>query len=132
AKGAGESWSDPDPQAVYSVMANDSIEVTCSTPALGELTSRGRLLDREGRLLARLIQKYQLWRGSRFLQVEVELDPLEEPRADPWNSYYCLRFAWASEASELSRNVHLMSHPTRSKRLEAPLFLEIAEGESRT
>ena len=97
----GDSYRDPDESAVYSVMAADSVETTIATTTLGEIVTRGRLLDLNGNRLAGFVQTYRLWRGSRVLHVEVELDPAEEPRADPWNSYYCCRFAWPDELAEL-------------------------------
>lgn len=118
----------------YSIMAvdRDGIQTTSNTPALGEITVRGRLLDREGKPVATFVEIFRLWRGSRVLGLEVELAPLEEPRADPWNSYYACRFAFPNEASDLYRNVHFACHPAKGKRLEAPLYLEMSEGETKT
>ena len=64
-------------------------------------------MDLEGQKLAGFVQKYRVWRGSRVLTVDIELDPVEEPKADPWNSYVCCRFAWGDETSELFRTVVL-------------------------
>src|SRR5262249_27891315 len=97
----GDSYRDPDESAVYTVMTADSVETTIATRALGEIFTRGRLLDTSGNRVAAFRQTYRMWRGSRVLHVEIELDPDEEPRADPWNSYYCCRFAWSDESAEL-------------------------------
>ena len=99
----GDTYRDPDEAAVYSVMAADSLETTIATTTLGEIVARGRLLDQNGNRLAGFTQRYRLWRGSRVLHVEVELDPGEEPKADPWNSYYCVRLAWADELADFNR-----------------------------
>lgn len=127
---AGDEWSDPDDSANYSVMAADSIDVTCATAALGEITARGRILDREGKTLAGYVQKYQLWRGSRVLLLDIELDPREEPRADPWNSYYAARFAWADESADLFRCVNQTRYAVSGKRFEAPHYVEVEMGPS--
>ncbi|HEY2412159.1 MAG TPA: hypothetical protein VGI40_07950 [Pirellulaceae bacterium] len=128
----GDSYRDPDESAVYSVMAADSMETTISTTTLGEIVTRGRLLDLNGNQLAGFVQKYRLWRGSRVLHVEVELDPAEEPRSDPWNSYYCCRFAWPDELAELSRTLNETRQPVSEKRFESPHYVEISDGKNTT
>ena len=45
--------------------------------------------------------------AGALIDVEIELDDIEEPRTDPWNSYYAARFAWPSETAELWRGVGL-------------------------
>ena len=118
--------------AVYSVMQADVIEVTRSGAELGEITSRGRLVDAAGRKLAGFVQRTQVWQGSRLIRVDVELEPLEEVRADPWNSYYAARFAWPDQAAVLSRGIHAGRHPTDAKRIEAPEYIDIAAPRGRT
>jgi alpha-mannosidase len=122
----GDTHRDPDEAAVYSVMAADSVETTVATTTLGEIVARGRLLDRSGNKLAGFVQTYRLWRGSRVLHLEIELDPIEEPKADPWNSYYCCRFAWADEGAVLYRTLHQTRQPAVEKKFESPHYIEIA------
>ena len=57
-------------------------------------------LDADGRRLAGFRQTTRAWAGSRVLDIEIEFDQLEEPRADPWNSYYAARFAWPDQTAE--------------------------------
>src|SRR6478735_5251132 len=128
----GDSYRDPDESAIYSVMAADSMETTISTTTVGEIVTRGRLLDLNGNRLAGFVQKYRLWRGSRVLHVEIEIDPAEEPRADPWNSYYCCRFAWPDELAELNRTVNETRQPVGEKRFESPHYIEINDGKNST
>jgi alpha-mannosidase len=128
----GDTFRDPDESAVYSVMAADSVETTISTTTLGEVVARGRLLDLQGNKLAGFVQTYRLWRGSRVLHVQVELDPVEEPKADPWNSYYCCRFAWANEGAELFRTLHQTRTPILEKRFESPHYVEITDEKTST
>jgi alpha-mannosidase len=113
-------------------MAADSIETTISTTALGEIVARGRLLDQHGKKLAGFTQTYRLWRGSRVLHLEIELDPVEEPKADPWNSYYCARFAWPNEGAELSRPLHMTRTEVAEKKFESPHYVEIADEKTST
>lgn len=128
----GDTYRDPDEAAVYSVMAADSLQTTIATTALGEIVTRGRLLDDRGNRLAGFVQTYRLWRGSRVLHVTVELDVAEEPRADPWNSYYCCRFAWSNELAEVFRTVHESRHLASEKRIESPLYIDVADEKTNT
>jgi len=118
-----ELGTDADPLA--SIMRADSIETTVSTETLGEIVTRGRLLDRQGRPLAQYRQTYRLWRGSRVLLLDIELQPQHPCAAEPWNSYYAARFAWANEAAELYRGINLTRQPAKGKRFEAPLYVEV-------
>jgi alpha-mannosidase len=128
---SGESWSDRDEEAKYSIMAADSVEITSAGPVLMEITARGRLVDYEGRKVAGFIQRTQLPRSSRTIRLEIELDVSEEPRADPWSSYYCARFAWSDFAAAIHRSVAWGRNPTEATRLEAPHFVEIHEEKAR-
>jgi len=128
----GDVWEEADLSKLYSAMVADSIETTISTPVVGEIVAQGRLLDLQGNALAGFQQTYRLWRGSRVLQLDIELDPTSELKADPWNSYLASRFAWASEAAELRREVNMTRHATSAKRFEAPHFVEIEDGGKRT
>lgn len=123
----GDSYRDPDEVAVYSVMAADTISITSASTALGEIVTKGRLLDLHGKVLSTYQQTYRVWRGSRVLQIEIELDPQEEPKADPWNSYYCIRWAWADEAADLSRTLQQTRQPIGGQQIESPHYLEISD-----
>jgi hypothetical protein len=101
----GDVWQETDLSKLYSVMIADSIETTINTPAIGEIVARGRLQDARGNVLADFQQTYRLSRGSRVLQMDIQLDPHGELKTDPWNSYCAARFAWASEAAELRRAI---------------------------
>lgn len=127
----GDIWRDPDELAQYTRMAADSVDVTAAGGVLGEITSRGRLLDADDRVRARYVQRAQVWRGSPVAVLEIELSDVEEPRSDAWNSYYAARFAWADEAAGIRRSVGQGAVATDAKRLEAPHFVEIA-GEQQT
>jgi alpha-mannosidase len=127
----GDVWRDPDLDAAYSVMAADAVEVTASGPAWSEAVSRGRLLDLEGRRLAGYEQRIRLSKGSRVVELEIELDMAEGLRADPWNSYYAARFAWGDEDAPLWRSVGMTSQLTEAKHVEAPHFVEIRSEKGR-
>ncbi len=129
---AGDVYRDPDETAVYSVMGVDKIEVTAASTVLGEITTRGRLMDRQGKTQANYTQIFRVRRGSRVLVIDIELEPVVEPLADPWNSYYCCRFAWNNESSDLFRTLHQQRQPVAGKQFEAPHYVELVAEPQRT
>ncbi|MCA9246740.1 MAG: hypothetical protein KDA42_06480 [Planctomycetales bacterium] len=112
-----------------SVMAADRVEVTAASAALGEITSQGRLVDYEGQHLADFTQVFRLWRGSRVLDMEIELQPAVELQADPWTSYFASRLAWRDESAILWRSHLGGAQPTLATRFDAPEFIEIRDAE---
>ena len=118
--------------ATYSQMVADEARIARASSVLGEIVTRGRLVDGWGKTLAGFCQTYRVWRGSRVLQLEVELEPAVEPGADPWDTYFACRFAWADEAAEVYRSVHQTRQRTKARRLEAPHYVEVVSGERRT
>jgi alpha-mannosidase len=129
---AAETDATPDPESTGSRMVADSIEVTSAGLLMGEITSRGQLLDAAGKRLAGFTQRVQVTLGSRVVGLEIDLDAVEPLAADPWNSYIACRYAWSDRAADLRRSVHLESHLTRAKRIEAPHYLEFEAAEGRT
>lgn len=121
-----------DENASYSVMAADEAVVTVTSQSVGEITTRGRLLDQSGRTQARFRQTYEVIRGSRVLRLKIELEPADEPQSNPWSSYYACRVAWAEEGAELSRSLNQTLQATEAQRLEAPNCIEINDGQRRT
>ena len=112
-------------KSTYSVMVADSITVTCSSAALGEITCKGRLIEPDGRLLAEFQQITQLWRGSRILKINIQLVPHAPLSADPWQSYYACRFAWNDPAALVWHDHAYTRQLSTSKRLEAPHYVEL-------
>lgn len=111
--------------ASYSTMVADSVRVTAAGPMRAAITSEGRLVGPQGETWATFRQQYRIGRGSRVLELEVELDTLAALSDHPWNSYCCCRFAWASESAMLWRGVNQMRERAEAKRLEAPSYIDI-------
>ena len=132
AKASGNVSGRGPEDSAYSMMAAESVEITAASAVLGEITSKGKLVDTAGRELARFVNRFRVWRGSRVLMLDIELEPLELPGSDPWQSYYASRFAWADESADLYRSVNMTRQATEAKRLEAPLLVEIDNGSTRT
>ena len=119
-------------QSAYSLMAADEVRIVSAGPVLGQVVSRGRLMSRDGVRLAGFQQTTRLWRGSRVIELLVELDPERLPQADPWNSYYAARFAWPDPAAKLFRSVHMATVSTEAVQLESPHFIDIRTDTTRT
>jgi alpha-mannosidase len=113
-------------------MSADELIVTSTGPVLGEMVCRGRLMDREGRRVAGFRQTTRAWRGSRVLELAIELDIDRQPGPNPWDSYYAVRFAWKDETASLYRSVNLANLPTELTQIESPHFLDIRRAKQRT
>ncbi len=116
----------------YSIMAADEIRVVEAGPVVGEVTARGRLVARDGQLLANFRQTTRVTWGSRVIEIEAEIEPRREPDADPWNSYYAARFAWVQDMPKLYRGVNQATVASELTRLESTQFIEIRGNEQRT
>jgi len=116
----------------YSIMAADEIRVLAAGPIRGEVLVRGRLVDRGGQVLAGFSQRTRIVRGSRTIELEIELDPQRQPDADPWNSYYAARFAWGHDAPTLYRGANQATLATDAAQLESPQFVEVRGQAGRT
>ena len=116
----------------YSIMAVDEMGVTACDATVGEITSHGRLLERDGQPVARFCQVTRVRRGSRILELEIELETERQPEPDPWKSYYGVRWAWEDDAAEIYRGVQMAVCSTDAKQLESPHFIDIRNGARRT
>ncbi|HLA84430.1 MAG TPA: hypothetical protein VJL29_06525 [Thermoguttaceae bacterium] len=117
---------------VYSTMAAERIEVENVGRTEGRIITHGRLVDRHGNRLAGFRQTLTARRGSRVLELDVELTPDRLPDGHPWQTYYAVRFAWNDPTVEMYRSVNLTSWPTEAVRFESPHFIEIRESKRRT
>ncbi|MBU4272496.1 MAG: hypothetical protein KKE86_12975 [Planctomycetes bacterium] len=122
----------PGDETNYSIMAADRISVTSAGPVLGEIVCRGRLMDRDGRRLAGFKQTTRAWRGSRVIELLIELDVDRLPGPNPWDSYYAVRFAWKDETLCLYRSANMANVPTELTRIESPQFLDLRRDRLRT
>ncbi|MGO8688523.1 MAG: hypothetical protein ACLQLG_02730 [Thermoguttaceae bacterium] len=119
-------------EAAYSVMAADEVKIISAGPVLGEVTVRGRLMARDGPRLAGFQQTTRVWRGSRVIELLIELEPERMPEADPWNSYYAARFAWLDPTARFYRDANLATVPTEAVQIESPHFIDVRTEKTRT
>lgn len=119
-----DDWDD-DPDTLYSVMAADAIEVRSSGPLTAEIFARGRLVDHEGIRLARFEQVLRARRGSRVLEIHLDIQPERVPDGDPWTTYYAARFAWSDPGANLYGGLGTASFARESPQIEAPYYLDV-------
>ncbi len=129
---AGSGAVEKGHESQYTVMAADKISVISPGPLAGKVASRGRLMDREGQIVARFVETVTLRRGSRLIEVEIELEVQRQPGSDPWESYYAARFAWGDDTAELVRSVGFTGEATEGTFLEAPQFLDLRASNAHT
>ena len=133
ARAPGSAWRDADLEAAYSVMVADDVSNVVESGDLMVVTSRGRLVDREGRRYAGFQQVTWLALGDPVVHLQIDLEVDEQPVRDPWNNYYTVRFA-LPDSSDLtfSRNIGLGQQITEARRIESPLFVDVASSRWRT
>ena len=120
-------------KSYYSEMLMRGSRVLSEGPAVGEIETIGDIVDQQQqKLLAEYRQVTRVVRGRPFVEVEIELDCKAVPDGDPWTNYYGARFAWKYETVALSASLHQGAHPVNSERIEAPLFVELADDDART
>ncbi len=124
--------NDPGHESHYTIPAADELRILRAGPVVGEILTSGRMVDPQGRLRGRFVQRTRVVRGSRLIELDIELDINEPLPNQPWQSYYAARFAWSDETATLRRSVQGASVPTDLAQFEAPEFWEIQTAKTRT
>ncbi|GIW93926.1 MAG: hypothetical protein KatS3mg110_1967 [Pirellulaceae bacterium] len=119
------------PAHEYTVMVADELRILETDADLGVIQSLGTLRDENDQVVARFRQIWRATRGDPVLRLEIDLEPLREPRPDPWQSYYACRFAWGDDTALVSRSLHETRQRVEPGRTEAPLYVEIDDGRAR-
>lgn len=131
-QGAGERYLGPDASAVYSRMIVTQIDPGTSSPAMGEIHTQGRIVSAEDEVMATYKQTYRLWRSSRVLEIDIELDLKVDPKSLPWDSHYCCRLAWGDEAALTYHDVQWVRTRCSGRRIEASNYVEIEASHGKT
>jgi alpha-mannosidase len=117
----------------YAEMRRLTSEVVSTGPALGEIVTTGDIVDQSnGDKLAGFRQTVRVWRGRPVVEIDVELDVVRMPDAEPWHNYFTSRFAWHDETASLTRSALMGACETVEERIESLHYLEIATPEQRT
>ncbi len=129
----------PDGQPATSRMVADALVTEYGGPALGEIVTRGRLLESHAdRPIASFRQRIRLWAGRPVLDLRIELSDLDPgwfaglARSDPWARHLACRWAWPDAGSTLRRLAQLGPEVTTADRPETAEAFEIAAGRHHT
>jgi hypothetical protein len=101
------------------------VRTTSTGPALGEIVTKGELLDGFNNLLAAFRQRFRCWWGRPILEVRIDLEPIGPLDGYPWHNCFAARFAWRDEKAFLYRGVNQLRCQTTHNRPESPEFFEI-------
>lgn len=115
----------------YAVMKADKLSLSEASAVYGEIVVNGGLWYDKDKAAEYQIN-YRLWRGSRLLQIAVQLDLKRNLLEEPWSSYVALRTAWANESAVLFGALGGNRQTLPRGRLISPSFIEIDEVEYRT
>lgn len=122
---AGEHHLGPDASAIYSRMVVTQIDPNTSTAAMGEIRTSGTLVGEDNEVMANFKQVYRLWRDSRVLEIDIEIQPKVDPKSLPWDSHYCCRLAWGDESALTYHDVQWVRTRCSGRRIEASNYVEI-------
>lgn len=118
-------------ESQYTRMVADGVRITAATDACGEITSQGRLLDHREQVVANFRQSTRVQRGSRLIELTIEILGEGDRGAVGSDGYFAARWAWRNEPAEVRRSLHGASFPTSKRRVPPTEFLEILEDDGR-
>ena len=116
----------------YSEMQAKDVRMLTSSNICGLVRAAGRLVL-DGESQAEFEIDYELWRGSRVMEVTTRLKGMKPVgNSNPWRSAYVLRLAWPTEAAILHSFQCGRRHPMANGQTVSPALIEIDESEYRT
>lgn len=121
-----------DGQPVFSHMAATDVRMLTSSNICGLVRAKGQLVFQD-KPVADFEIDYEVWRGSRILEIMVRLSNLRPLSNDnPWRSAYVARVAWPTEAAVIRSHACGRSTTWGSGQTVAPSLIEIDETDYRT
>jgi hypothetical protein len=119
-------------KAVYSQMVASDVQMLTSSNICGVMRATGQL-EMDGRRVGKFEIDYEVWRGSRIIEVNIRLSELAPLASDnPWQSAYILRLAWPTESAILRTYSGTSRHNWSNGRAVTPSLIEIDEVDYRT
>ena len=107
-------------------MIADDILIAENSPLVGIIVTRGRVVNELGEAELEFNQRFELWRGMRYVSLRIQLQPVRLPRGAPWTDYIASRFRWSDQATDVRCIAHDMFFKTQSRRFDAPLGFQVA------
>ncbi len=118
---------EPPTKSFYAETRCTGWELFSGTGGALEIRSRGEIVDQlTNEVLARFVQISRLLKYQPRIEIEVELSDVKVPDGDPWNQYFCLRFAWDDSAAAITRCLLDGAQGFGGERIETTEYLEIA------
>ncbi len=119
-------------KTTYSEMVASDVRMLTSSNICGVTRAIGHL-DLDGRRVAKFEIDYEVWRGSRIVEVNIRLTDLAPLASDnPWQSAYILRMAWPTEAAILRTYAGGVRQAWSGGRAITSTLVEIDEVDYRT
>jgi alpha-mannosidase len=108
-------------------------EVLATGGAITSAVTWGRIVDQTNQdVLARFRQTVRLFRLRPIIEIDIELSDVKLVDGDPWNNYFCSRFAWDDSAATVTRTHLDGAHGFAGERFESSEYLEFATANERT
>ncbi|MEM8735055.1 MAG: hypothetical protein AAGG44_12570, partial [Planctomycetota bacterium] len=123
---------DPKGGFTYSEMKASKVQMRTSSNMCGLVRANGKL-ESGGKAVADFEIDYEIWRGSRVMEIAVRLENMTAPEnANAWKSAYVLRVAWPTEAAILYTHFAGRRAPWPGNQIVSPHLIEIDETDYRT
>lgn len=113
-------------------MIANTVKVTSTGPALGEIVSEGVLVGDQEQVLATFRQRFRAWLARPLLEMRIEIHPQQQPAGAPWHAYFGSRFAWRDERATMLRGLCGAGHLTVHTRPQTPDYIELRQGRQNT
>jgi alpha-mannosidase len=120
-------------KSLYAEPRCDGHEILSEEGAITSAVTWGRIVDQtNNEVLARFRQTVRLFRLRPVIEIDVELSDVKVIDGDPWNHYFCSRFAWDDSAATITRSQLDGAHGFAGERFESSEYIEFATFNERT
>ncbi|MFK7736543.1 MAG: hypothetical protein AB8B50_10960 [Pirellulaceae bacterium] len=117
---------------IYAEMKATKVQMLTSSNMCGLIRASGHLILNKKKVASYEID-YELWRGSRILEVAIRLSDLSPNTArNPWKSAYVLRVAWPTESAILYTSTAGRRSAWTGQQVASPHLIEIDETDYKT
>ncbi len=108
-------------------------EIPPTTGPFTEIVSWGEIIDqKDNSKMAGFRQTVRLVRSKPIIDIDIELTDVKVPDGDPWNNYFCARFAWDDATAAITRCLLDGAYAFGNERFESTEYIEIASESERT
>lgn len=108
-------------------------EILPGTGHFAEIASWGEIIDqKDNSRMAAFRQTVQLVRSKPVIEIDIELSEVKVPDGDPWNNYFCSRFAWDDATAAITRCLLDGAYGFGNERFESTEYIEVASETERT